>query len=81
MKSVVHVYNGMLGHYMNQSSMLQVVCTDPVSGPEPCSSVAQRRGSLGLFCRERSVCVGEPLGAVVRIVSHSLFDVSLYLTR
>lgn len=24
-----HVYDGMLKHYMNQSSMLQVVCTDP----------------------------------------------------
>lgn len=47
----------------------------------PCSSVAQVCGGLGLFYGESLVCVGESLGVVVRIVSHPLFDVTLYLAK
>lgn len=53
-----------------------VGCVPPAS----CSSVgraAWRR--LEAVCSESSVCVGESLGVIIRIISHSLFDVALHL--
>lgn len=85
---VAHSFLNQVCRFVHSTKLQQLMShseADRRRGRVPCQTYSMSGvqmlgcGGLRVFYRESLLCVGEPLGVVVRIVSHSLFDVTLYL--